>query len=57
MQRKVRLITYSEKGQEFVSHGIDEDTLQTVILPPDPVASFSPKRDILGFYVILGEAA
>ncbi len=36
---KIIVVTYMDGGtkQRMVSHGINEDTLQTVILPPVPL--------------------
>jgi len=36
----ILLITYEEEGITRVSHGIDMDTLKTVILPNEPVYYF-----------------
>jgi len=55
MMRKVRLITYVENGRELVSHGVCEETLGVVVLPPQSVASFEPEKDSEGFYISLPE--
>lgn len=51
MSGKIRLITYRESGIEMVSHGVDENTLRTVCLPPEPVATFRPQKDEGGWYL------
>ncbi|WP_224962615.1 hypothetical protein [Geomonas subterranea] len=48
---KIYLITFMEKGQELVSHGIGDVTLKTYILSQDPVSHYKPKRDFEGWYV------
>lgn len=48
---KIYLITYMEKGQELVSHGIGDFTLKTYILSQDPVAHYAPKRDFEGWFI------
>jgi len=53
---KIRLITYSANGQQLVSHGVEEDSLKNVCLPPEPLSTFNPKRDGLGFYIYAGTA-
>lgn len=53
---KIRLITYSENGKQVVSHGVEEKTLKSVCLPPEPLAAFGAKRDAHGFYIYAGAA-
>jgi hypothetical protein len=42
---KIILITYVSKGQTIVSHGVNDETLENIILPPLPVETFDAIYD------------
>jgi hypothetical protein len=42
---KIILITYLDKGIRLVSHGINAETLETVLLPPESLSYFDYTYD------------
>ena len=53
LQAPVFLVTYlDEKNVQRVSHGVRRDTLENVVIPPEPVASVGYYDHNLGEWVL-----
>jgi len=50
---KIYLITFKDENTQkiMVSHGIGNNTLKNICLPPEELRFFRPKQDDAGYYI------